>query len=430
MNSVIHNGIPWYDQNHQPVNAHAGCLIKVHNKFYLFGEYKTDGINHFIGFSKYSSVDLENWTYEGLALPMQKAGILGPNRVGERVKVLQVPNSSKLVMLMHSDDMSYNDPYVGIAVSNGINQPFQLLGPLLFNGQPIRKWDIGTFVDEDKTAYLLTHEGNIYRLSSDFRSVVEEVAMNVAVGGESPAMFHQGKYYYLLMSHKTSWERNDNYYLRAIDIHGPWTNQGNFCPEGTLTYNSQCSFIYTLTSNGLSVPMYMGDRWSFPKQASSATQVWLPITVKDDQISIPHFWENWNWQTTKKVTYNAEKLSLRFRSNQPGDKMTIDFSGTQLILEGKTDLNSGYAQLTLSDDHDNIIQDTTIDFYSLVPASGQRYMSPQLKEETYHLTIKVLGENGIWFDKSKHQFGSHDFYVTLTNYQVLKRRQDNDSFIN
>lgn len=419
MNSVIHNGVPWFDQHHKPVNAHAGCLIRVKDKFYLFGEFKTNDVNHFIGFSKYSSTDLENWHYDGLALPMQENGILGPDRVGERVKVLQVPNSSKLVMLMHCDDLGYNDPYVGIAVSDGIDDPFRLQGPLLFNGQPIRKWDIGTFIDEDGTAYLLTHEGNIYRLADDYQSVVEEVATNIAPGGESPAMFHQGKYYYLLMSNKTSWERNDNYYLRATNIHGPWTNQGLFCPKGSLTYNSQCSFIYTLDVDGQSVPMYMGDRWSFPKQASAATQVWLPITVANDRMSIPHFWENWNWQISQEVTYHNQKTRVDFLSNQAGDKTTIDFSGTQIILEGRTNPNGGYAQLVLLNDHDDVIQDTMIDFYSLVPAAGQLYISPKLPSGAYRLVIKVLGEHGVWYDKSKNRFGSNDFYVTLTGYQII-----------
>lgn len=34
MANIIKNGVPWYDQHNDPVNAHAGCLIKVNNLIY------------------------------------------------------------------------------------------------------------------------------------------------------------------------------------------------------------------------------------------------------------------------------------------------------------------------------------------------------------------------------------------------------------
>ena len=57
-------------------------------------------------------------------------------------------------------------------------------------------------------------------------------------------MFKADGIYYLMFSNKTSWERNDNYYFTAHNLHGPWTYQGLFCPKGSLTYNSQCSFVF------------------------------------------------------------------------------------------------------------------------------------------------------------------------------------------
>ena len=111
-------------------------------------------------------------------------------------------------------------------------------------------WDMGTFVDENGTAYLLLHEGDIYRLSDDDLTAVEKVAENIAPGGESPAMFRHGDNYFMMFSNKTSWERNDNYYFVSSSLHGPWKEQGLFCPEGSLTYNSQCSFVFTLEADG------------------------------------------------------------------------------------------------------------------------------------------------------------------------------------
>lgn len=42
MDKIITNGIPWFDQNQEIVNAHGACLLKKEDKYYLFGEYKTE----------------------------------------------------------------------------------------------------------------------------------------------------------------------------------------------------------------------------------------------------------------------------------------------------------------------------------------------------------------------------------------------------
>lgn len=419
MENIIFNGVPVYDQNKDPVNAEAGCLIKTNDTFYLFGEYKTDDVNHFVGFSRYSSKDLTDWTLEGLALPPQRSGILGPKRIGERVKVLQVPNQKKFVMLMHTDDMSYNDPYIGVATSDTITGEFQFQGPLLFNGKPVRLWDMGTFVDSDGTGYLLTHEGNIFRLAKDYLSVEEQVAENIAPGGESPAMFHYGDYYFLMLSNKTSWERNDNYYLAASDIHGPWIRKGLFCPKGSLTFNSQCSYVFPLATDHGVIPMYMGDRWSFPKQRSCATQVWLPISVTNDDIMINHYWDAWNWKKVMPVDINSHRQTMSFHSNNAGVKTTIRFSGKQIIVFGTTDKHSGYAKIILRNSQNQIVQETLIDFYSLLRSDGPRYISPILPADTYQLDIIVQGENGVWYDKAGHQFGSDDFFVTINGFKTV-----------
>ena len=70
--SLIANGIPWYDQNQNPVNAHGAGIIRDGGKYWLFGEYKSDTSNAFPGFGCYSSDDLVNWKFERVVLPVQK----------------------------------------------------------------------------------------------------------------------------------------------------------------------------------------------------------------------------------------------------------------------------------------------------------------------------------------------------------------------
>ena len=74
----ITSGNVWFDQNNRQVNAHGACIVKEGDKYYLFGEYKSDTANVFTGFSCYSSSDLMNWKFEKIVLPLQKNGLLGP----------------------------------------------------------------------------------------------------------------------------------------------------------------------------------------------------------------------------------------------------------------------------------------------------------------------------------------------------------------
>ena len=92
---------------------------------------------------------------------------------------------------MHTDDLKYCDPCIGLAVGDSINGEFTFQGPLLYQGKPLKMWDIGTFVDDDGTAYLLTHEGNIYRLSKDYTQAVELIAENIAPAGNPPPALRQ-----------------------------------------------------------------------------------------------------------------------------------------------------------------------------------------------------------------------------------------------
>lgn len=244
-NNLVVNGIPWFDDKGNIVNAHGACIVEENGRYYLFGEWKSDKSNAFPGFSCYSSDDLVNWKFENIVLKVQPEGILGPNRVGERVKVMKCPKTGEYIMLMHADDMGYKDPYIGLATCKTIAGDYQLQGPLLYKGQPVKRWDMGTFQDTDGKGYLLIHHGPVYRLSDDYRSIEAEVA-HIKGMGESPAMFKKNGAYFMLTSNLTSWEKNDNFYFTAPQIEGPWTKQGLFCPKGKLTYNSQSTFVFPL----------------------------------------------------------------------------------------------------------------------------------------------------------------------------------------
>lgn len=423
--NLINNGIPWYDDKNNTINAHGGCIVEDKGKYYFFGEYKTDDINKFIGFSCYSSTNLVNWKFERLVLAPQKQGILGPNRIGERVKVMRCPSTGEYVMYMHCDDLKYNDPYIGYAISKTIAGDYEFKGALLYEDAPINRWDMGTFQDSDGKGYLLIHHGTNYRLSNDYKSAETIVGNHIPESGESPAMFKKNGIYYLLYSNLTSWERNDNYYYTASSVEGPWRKRGIFCPQGSLTYNSQCSFVFPLVRNNDTIPMYMGDRWSFPRQASAATYVWLPLQTEGTKLSIPEYMESWNplsenITTTKTQINKIETGKNHFNSNKKGDFKVFPFSGSSISLFGETSPHGGYALITISDKKGKNLFSTQIDFYSKIPSSGIRFKSPQFRSGSYIMKIEVIGDHGVWYKKNGDKFGSDDNFVNVSTISVKK----------
>lgn len=410
--NIIRNGVPWFDTDGNIVNAHGACIVEGGGKYWLFGEYKSDDSNAFPGFGCYSSPDLVNWKFERVVLPVQPDGILGPERVGERVKVMRCPSTEEYVMFMHADDMKYKDPNIGIAVCDRIDGDYQLLGTIEYAGEPIKRWDMGTFQDEDGTGYLLIHHGPIYRLSKDYRSIEAQVA-DIKGMGESPAMFKKDGIYYLLTSHTTSWERNDNYYYTAKSIEGPWEKQGVFCPEGSLTYNSQCTFVFPLNKDGETIPMYMGDRWSYPHQASAATYVWLPMQADGTNLSIPEYRHAWDIDSVTETVQKGVSTTHSWSSNTPGDVLRVPFKGKRISMVGKSDNRSGYAEIRIKNKKGDVVHNSLVDFYSKVEDYGPRFVSKTYPEDEYILEVEVIGENPVWFNKRGDRFGSTDFFVNV-----------------
>ena len=428
MEKVIRNGMPWFDDHGNIVNAHGACIVEEKGRYYLFGEWKSDESNAFPGFSCYSSDDLVNWKFERVVLTVQPDGILGPNRVGERVKVMKCPSTGEFVMFMHADDMGYKDPYIGYATCKTINGEYQLQGPLLYQGKPVQRWDMGTFQDTDGKGYLLIHHGPIYRLSDDYQSIEMEVA-HVKGSGESPAMFKKDGIYYMLYSNLTSWEKNDNFYFTAPKIEGPWTKQGLFCPEGTLTYNSQSTFVFPLKRGNDTIPMFMGDRWSYPHQASAATYVWMPMQVNGTKLSIPEYWQCWDFNTLKPVDIlrKGKRVSMKsikpavgwtenrgcFVSNAKGSVLAVPFRGTHVAVVGKSDCHSGYARVSVLNAKKDTVYSSLVDFYSKYSEKAIRIMTPEMEKGNYTLLVEVTGIKPVWTDKSKTIYGSDNTFVTI-----------------
>ncbi len=39
---TLNNGVPWFDEQGNIVNAHGACIVEDGGRYWLFGEYKSD----------------------------------------------------------------------------------------------------------------------------------------------------------------------------------------------------------------------------------------------------------------------------------------------------------------------------------------------------------------------------------------------------
>lgn len=439
-NGAIYSGLPWFDTNGNIVSAHGAGIIKDNGKYYLFGEYKSDDNNAFNGFSCYSSIDLYNWKFERIALPVQQLGALGSDRVGERPKVMKCPKTGEYIMYMHADDLKYKDQYVGYATSKTINGEYTFKGPILFEGKPIKKWDMGVFQDSDGSGYIITHSGNLYKLSDDYKSVTEQIVKDMTGQCEAPVIFKKDNTYFWLGSSLSSWERNDNYYFTATNLKGPWKSQGNFAPKDSLTWNSQTTFVLPIVGTQDTTYLFGGDRWAFPHQKSAATYVWQPLTVKNDSLFLADYKENWQintktgkWSTFKlkgEVIPNSDTNRIKYsdnwktptettdsfsdnKSDVKGASFSVYFKGTQIGLYGVARPNGGYAQIEIKDKNGKTIHSNMIEMYCKYTESSLKYLSPILKKANYTFTVTVLGKHGNWYKKDGTGFGSTGNFVSV-----------------
>jgi hypothetical protein len=398
---AIYSGVHWFDSKGNTVSAHGANIVKEKGKYYFFGELHRDGTNAFAGFNCYSSKDLYKWKFESIALLIQSTGKLDSNSVGERPKVMKCPSTGEYIMYLHADTLSYTSPYLGYSTAKKITGPYTFLGPILFNGKPIKKWDMGTFQDKDGSGYVLFHGGDIYKLNDDYKSIGEQINKAFELGFESPAMFHKDSLYYFLGSDLTGWERNDNYYFTSTSLKGPWTKQGFFALQGTLTWNSQTTFVLPIEGTKETTYMFMGDRWSFPKQNSAATYIWQPLQVDVHKIAITDFAAAWNIDLSTGVAssvaiqgneikatdttifysgiWQQNTLTVK-SSNTKWDIFSFTVKGAQVGIYGLARPDGGYANITISSSKGKTVLSSSIDMYSKYPTMLLKFQSLVLKK--------------------------------------------------
>lgn len=300
----------WTDTEGHPINAHGGGLLFHEGVYYWYGEYKVGKTilpdwatwecyrTDVTGVSCYSSRDLLNWKFEGLALkaePNDTASDLHPSKVIERPKVIYNKVTRKFVMWVHAESADYSKAAAGVAVSDSPTGPFKYLGSFRPNGAMSR--DQTLFVDDDGTAYqFCSSEDNqtlhINRLTDDYlKPDGHFVRRFIGMAREAPAVFKHNGRYYMLSSGCTGWDPNQAELAVADSIMGEWTVVGNPCTgiDAFKTFYGQSTYVIPTGSGFIAC----FDMWNKTDLADSR-YIWLPVTIDSPTGTMAIPWlERW-----------------------------------------------------------------------------------------------------------------------------------------
>jgi beta-xylosidase len=295
-----------YDTDKKPVNAHGAGVLYYNGTYYLFGEIKK-GKTWLVpgqswedyrvpagGISCYSSKDLKNWKYEGVALAPVKGNPksdIDTGKVIERPKVVYNSKTSQFVMWMHIDAKDYSYSQSGVAVSKTPAGPYRYIGSVKPNGQMAR--DMTLFQDDDGKAYLIysSEQNNTMQvclLSDDYlRPTKTSSRILVNRRREAPALFKNNGKYYLISSDCTGWSPNAATYAVADKILGPYKEYGNPCtgPDANTTFGSQSTYVVPLKEKN--TYLFMADRWN-KTDLEKSDYLWLPLKVDNGKVEIRH----------------------------------------------------------------------------------------------------------------------------------------------
>lgn len=377
-------GSLWFDNRGIHINAHGGGVLYHNNKYYFFGEHKGERSNNaWVGVNCYSSDDLYNWDYEGVALPVvkndPKSDIIEGSII-ERPKVIYNQASGKFVMYFHLElkGKGYEAARVGVAVSDNVTGPYTYLHSYRpcagkwpvnmtkkqqkskVNVDNFPEWwtdewkkavedgmfvrrdhkggqmsrDMTLFVDDDDKAYhIYSSEENltlhIAELSDDYLSHTGKYVRVAPAGhNEAPAVFKKDGKYFMITSGCTGWEPNAARLFTAESIWGPWNEHPNPCVGigSDSTFYSQSTYILNVQGKKDAF-IFMADRWK-PRNPINGRYIWLPILFKDN-LPVLKWMDEWD-------------LSV-FEDVKPDNKTPEDVSGYRLVwndefnYEGKPD---------------------------------------------------------------------------------------------
>jgi hypothetical protein len=287
--AAFNPGADWPDNRGQHIQAHGGGILKLGSEYYWFGEDRAQGLDHSYRYvSCYSSSDLAHWTFRGQVVKLADPEELGPRWVLERPKVFYNAKTKKYVMYAHIDGKgSYKFASVAVLTCDTVDGDYRYLKSFRPLGHESR--DIGQFVDDDGSAYLIFEDRpfgfRIASLSDDYLNVEKEVCL-FPQHLEGGAVVHYQGLYYVIGSGLTGWTPNPNKYATAAKLSGPWSEFKDIAPPETRTYGSQSTMMLKVVGTKTTTVIYLGDIWK-PQTQWDSRYLWMPLEIGDGKLRLP-----------------------------------------------------------------------------------------------------------------------------------------------
>ena len=294
------NGTYWLDDAGNLIQAHGGMIARFGNKWYWYGENKDGptlregGVGYrvdVIGFSCYSSFDLANWHYEGLALEANREDPNHPlhtSKIAERPKVIYCEKTGKYVMWFHLDTADYILGAAGCAVADRPEGPYTFLYWTHPNRRDCR--DINLYKDPVTGKAYVIHSGDwnhtLYfsELNEEYTGFTgkcfAQLAEQTREGGT--VCYHDGLYY-CVSSGCTGWSPNPTLYATTRHLTTPMQLVDNPCegPKYRTTFDGQSTYIFEADGTFY----LMLDHWKKEDLQKSGYSI-LPIEFEGDRMTV------------------------------------------------------------------------------------------------------------------------------------------------
>ncbi len=316
MAQTIVNDRFWKDTDGNFIYSQGGGVLQVGDTYYWYGVKYNGAVTYaanptgknsdtgFAGVTCYSSKDLVNWKYEGLALDPKQAGGGWFGRIG----VVYNAKTKKYVLAGQGASPSWEFGEY-FATSDTPTGPFKFA-----RVQPESEMtffvnnntgDQTLFQDDDGKAYVIASNvkgrTNLYVAplrESDFLAIDGSKTVNIhksRVGGrEGNAMFKHDGVYYFCSSDLHGWNTSQTYCMSATNILGPYSEE--FVLEGTqhdFSHVTQTGFFVMVNGTKGSFVVNAGDRWSDFAGNGLGYNQWLPISFESGK-PVFHSLSEWN----------------------------------------------------------------------------------------------------------------------------------------
>jgi hypothetical protein len=290
---VVRPGEIWPDDRGQHIQAHGGGVIKVGDTWFWFGEDRGQEkggqkpMNRYV--ACYASRDLVRWQFRGQVAgsPVPEEG-MGTPYVFERPKVFPSHKTGKFVMYVHLDSRDYKYARVAVLTSDTVDGHYKFVRSFRPLGKESR--DIGQFIDDDGTAYLIFESRpgkgfHIAKLTDDCLEVAEDTCF-IKSPLEGGALVRYDGLYYLIGSEMTGWKPNPNKYATAARIEGPWSEFKDIAPPESNTYGSQSTMMLKVVGSKKTAVIFLGDIWK-PKDHRDGRYLWMPLEIGGGRLRLP-----------------------------------------------------------------------------------------------------------------------------------------------